>query len=347
MRTVACTAQPASPFRLHRRNHSESQLFDPVTPGDRFAAEHRDTTWKPYYDMPVSPAGLRSPRSYLYVPANHWDRLDGALARGADALILDLEDAVPVAEKDEARDTVARWLRPDHAPTCELWLRINSTSPEADIGAAVGRGVRGVVVPKAEPILLADVDRLLTARERDLGQERGSLLVLALIETAAGLLSALDLARAPRVAHLGIGEADLAAQLRLHPSEERGELSSLRLQLVVASAAVGIAAPVAPTSTDFRDLETLRRSTEALKRLGFGSRTAIHPAQIPVINEVFSPSMEEVEKARQLVRAYEEAERRGAGAFTDDDGRMVDAAVVRSARDVLALASRSGPPRWC
>jgi len=118
-------------------------------------------------------------------------------------------------------------------------------------------------------------------------------------------------------------------------------MAPLRLQLVVASAAAGIAAPVGPTSTDFRDLDALRASTRALLRLGFRGRTAIHPAQVPVINEVFSPSPEEIEAARRLVTAYEDAERQGRGVLTDDHGRMVDVAVVRSARDVLARAERS------
>lgn len=125
----------------------------------------------------------------------------------------------------------------------------------------------------------------------------------------------------------------------MRPSDSREELAPLRLQVVLASAAAGIGAPVGPTSTDFRDLLALRASTEALLRAGFRARTAIHPAQIPVINEVFSPSPEEVAQARRLVEAFEQSP---AGAMTDADGRMADVAVVRSARELLSRAGSAG-----
>ena len=275
------------------------------------------------------------------MPGDRPDRIDGATGRGADALILDLEDAVPVARKELARETVARWLGEQRSGTAELWVRINPGSADADIAACATARVTGLVAPKAEEGLLAEVDELLAAREAMLGLPRRQFAVLALIETAAGLLSAPEVAAAGRVVRVGLGEVDLAAELGLAPSESRAELTPLRLQLVVASAAAGIAAPVGPTSTDFRDLDALRTSTGALFRLGFRGRTAIHPAQVPVINDVFSPGAEQVEAARRLVAAYEDAERRGTGVITDDRGRMVDVAVVRSARDVLARAERS------
>lgn len=279
-----------------------------------------------------------SARSYLYVPADRPDRLNGALGRAADALILDLEDSVAPDAKPAARATLGAWLAEVGPAPCKLWVRINSVVPELDIAVAVTPAVSGVVVPKAGSDVLAEVDGLLTAREQELGLRYGAVRVLALIETAAGLLSAYDIARAPRVHYLGLGEADLAAELRLHPTHDRAELTSLRLQLVVASAAAGIRRPVAPTSTDFRDLESWRRSTESLLRLGFGGRTAVHPAQIPIINEVFTPSAEELEQARRLIAAYDAAQRKGVGVLTDDDGRVVDVAVVRSAWEILSRA---------
>ena len=287
----------------------------------------------------LDPAGATAARSYLYVPGDRPGRLAGALARGADALIADLEDSVARAAKDRARDTVACWLTglPAGGPPGQVWIRVNADLAAADIGI-VSAAVTGVVVPKAEPALLAEVDELLARRERDTGLDRGRLRVLPLIETAAGLLQATAVAAAPRVARLGIGEADLAAELGLRPGPDREELAPIRLQVVIVSAAAGLAAPVAPTSTDFRDLTALRSSTQALLRLGFRARTAIHPAQLPVINEVFTPSADEVGRARRLVAALEAAERDGAGVTVDEDGAMVDVAVARSAREVLARA---------
>ena len=291
---------------------------------------------------------LSAARSYLYVPADRPDRLAKARNRGADAVIVDLEDAVARAAKDVARETARRWLaeqRPDGEqadwPGGQLWLRINPDLADADIGA-VSAAVTGVVVPKADPGLLAAVDELLARREQALGLDRGRLLVQPLIETAAGLLEVTAIAGAPRVARLGIGEADLAAELGLRPGPAREELAPIRLQVVIASAARGIAAPAGATTTDFRDLDALRASSEALLRLGFRARTAIHPAQLAVINEVFTPSAEEIGRARRLVAAMETAERDGTGVILAEDGTMVDVAVARTAREVLARAGSSG-----
>lgn len=277
-------------------------------------------------------------RSYLYVPGDREDRLDGAAARGADALILDLEDSVSEQNKALARKLVAGWLAGNTGVASRVWVRITSAAPAEDI-AALTRPVAGVMVPKAEPELLRAVDELLTAREHELQLPRGGIAIIALIETARGLLSAPELAALPRVARLAIGRADLSAELGLRLEPEDPGFDSLLLQLVVASAAAGIASPMAPTSTDFRDPAALRESTERFLRLGFRGRSAIHPAQIAVINEVFTPGAAEVERAEKLVAAFEESERSGSGVTVDDRGRMVDVAVVRSAREVLSRAS--------
>jgi citrate lyase subunit beta / citryl-CoA lyase len=258
---------------------------------------------------------------------------------------LDLEDSVPVAGKDRARQLLAGWLAGQRDPGCQLWVRINPATAAADITATVTPAVTGVVVPKADPALLAGIGGLLAARERAAGVPAGRFGVLPVIETARGLQAVTAVAQAPRVVRLGLGEADLAADLGLQLSRDRAELLPLRMQVVVASAAAGTAAPVAPTSTDFRDLAALRGSTRALLALGFRARTAIHPAQLPVINEVFTPSAAEIARAGRLVAAFEAAERAGAGVFTDEDGAMVDVAVVRAAREVLARAGLSGPER--
>jgi citrate lyase subunit beta/citryl-CoA lyase len=273
------------------------------------------------------------------VPGDQKDRLDGASARGADALILDLEDSVSAQNKGPARDLVTGWLAENATSIGQVWVRI--ASPAEDIAVLTGR-VAGVMVPKAEPELLAAVGELLSAREEELRVARGTFAIIALIETARGLLDSAALAGAPRVARLAIGRADLAAELGLRLEAEDPAFDSLLLQLVVASAAAGIAPPMAPTSTDFRDLDALRESTERLLRLGFRGRSAIHPAQLATINRVFTPSDAEVQRAGRLVAAFEESERAGSGVTTDEDGRMVDVAVVRSARDVLARAGAHG-----
>jgi citrate lyase subunit beta / citryl-CoA lyase len=283
-------------------------------------------------ELPL-PGGTSS-RSYLYVPADREDRLSRAAARGADALILDLEDSVPAAGKDQARQLLAGWLARQRDTDCELWVRINPPTAAEDITAIAGTLVTGVAVPKAEPALLA---------ESAMGVAPGRFGVLPIVETARGLQSVADVAASPRVVRLGLGEADLAADLGVQLSPHRAELLPVRLQVVVAAAAAGIGAPIGPVSTDFRDLDGLRESTRALLALGFRARSAIHPAQLPVINAVFTPSEAEIARAGQLVGAFEAAKRAGAGVFTHVDGTMVDVAVVRSAREILARAGMARP----
>lgn len=290
----------------------------------------------------IGAAQTSSPRSYLYVPGDRVDHLAKALDRGADAIILDLEDAVVAANKSMARETASHWLADQTTQLPSIWVRITAEAPEDDI-AAISGPIAGVMVPRAEAPTLAEVDRLLSAREDALGLSAGEIRIIPLIETARGLLGAIELAGAPRTLRLAIGRADLAGELGLSIDAEGVEFRSLLLQLVIASSAAGIAAPVAPTSTDFRDLDALRESTAALMALGFRGRTAVHPSQIPVINGVFTPSLEEVQRAQRLVAAFEDAAKNGSGVTIDEKGRMVDAAVVRSARDVLARARMESP----
>ena len=264
-----------------------------------------------------------SARSYLYVPGDRPDRFAKAAASGADAVILDLEDAVPMARKHEARAAVAAWLR-DRAGSNgpQLWVRVNAGELAAEDVRAVAGHAHGLSAPKATA---AALDRL----EVDIP-------VIALIETPEALLDVRTIAGHPLVVRLAIGEADLGAELGASSEEA---FIALRMQVVVASAAAGIDRPVGPVSTDFRNLDALRAGTDRLRGLGFGARAAIHPAQVAPINEAFTPGAEEVERARSLLARFDAA---GGGVLTDDHGRMVDEAVVRSARDVLARAGGFG-----
>lgn len=277
------------------------------------------------------------PRSYLYVPADQADRLAKASGYGADALILDLEDSVHHTRKALARGVVTDWLTHDPAAQPTVWIRINPSELSADVDA-IAQPVAGVILPKAEPDRLAELDRILLAREQALALAPGSLHVIGLIETARGLISATEIAGHHRTERLAIGRADLAGELGLSVDPDGPEFRSLMLQLVVASSAAGLGAPIAPTSTDFRDLEALRETTATMDALGFRGRTAIHPAQIPVINAVFTPTVEEVAQAQQLIDSFTRTQEEGAAVMVDSGGRMVDAAVIRTATAVLQRA---------
>jgi citrate lyase subunit beta/citryl-CoA lyase len=280
-------------------------------------------------------------RSYLFAPGDQARKLQHALESGADAIIADLEDAVAPSAKANARHMVANWLSRLDGDQPQLWVRVNG-SPRLlveDVHAVVGPAVTGICLPKTHaPEQLGSLGELLGVAERQAGLTQGALKVVPLVESAAGLLSARAIAEQPRVWQLGLGELDLCAEIGLQPSADERELLSIRVQVVLASAAAGLAAPIGPVSTDFRDLDLLRHSTDALRRLGFGSRWAIHPAQVPVINQIFTPSADQVEAARRLVEHYDGALDQGVGVCVDEDGRMVDEAVVRMARRVLARA---------
>jgi citrate lyase subunit beta / citryl-CoA lyase len=177
--------------------------------------------------------------------------------------------------------------------------------------------------------------------ERQANLAEGALRIVPLLESAAGILSARAIAEQPRVWQLGLGELDLCAEVGIEPSADERELLSIRMQVVLASAAAELAPPIGPVSTDFRDLDALQLSTAGLRRLGFASRWAIHPAQVPVINQAFLPTPEQLEAAGRLVERYDGALDQGVGVCVDEDGQMVDEAVVRAARRILARARRA------
>ncbi len=299
-------------------------------------------------------------RSFLYVPANQPAKLAKAMTSGADAIICDLEDAVAASQKSDARSHLCAFLSatreaeagsssppPAPQPCPNIWVRINDGAMGLDDIAAVirsaGLALAGVVVPKAQRLdALAALDQSMSVAEMEAGLPDRAVSICALLETAAGILDARQIASAPRVVCLAIGEADLGAELgtELTVGYEHEHLLARQL-LVLASAAAGLHAPVGPVSTDFRDLDAFRASTVALKRTGFRSRPAIHPAQVAIINEVFTPTSAEIGSAQRIVELFDASAARGDGVCLDDAGRMVDEAVVRHARATLSAASSS------
>jgi citrate lyase subunit beta/citryl-CoA lyase len=270
-------------------------------------------------------------RSYLYVPGNDARRIEKAFASEADAVILDLEDAIAPSRKEDARKTVADMLRSKQEKP--VFVRINapgSALAEEDIEAVVGLSLSGLRLPKAES---PEAVRRVAERLENLGCEAG---IQCLIESALGLELAFEIARAhEKVVGMSLGEADLAADLGV-----RGDAGLLyaRSRVVAATRGAGLPSPVQSVYTNVRDKDGLRRSTEEGKNMGFVGRSAIHPAQIEVINEVFTPTEEEVAEAKELLSRLEESAGTGTGAFALEDGRFVDEAVVGSARLTLALA---------
>ncbi|MEV0068373.1 MULTISPECIES: CoA ester lyase [unclassified Amycolatopsis] len=276
------------------------------------------------------------PRSFLYVPASRPSLFAKASTGAADAVILDLEDAVPVAEKSAARGAVAAWLGRDRqAPGAEAgaqtWVRVDADRLADDLEAVVRPGLDGIVLAKCSPKSMSELAARLDGAEAE--QDLPPVPVVGLVEDAASVLALGELAAHPRLTTLGLGEVDLLAALRIARTTATADaITQLRLQVVLHCAAAGLAAPVAPTSVDFRDLDAFRRTTRELADLGFRSRTAIHPAQVPVIHEVLAPTAEAVAAARDVLDRFSAAQ---GGVTLDAAGRLIDAAVIRSARETL------------
>jgi citrate lyase subunit beta/citryl-CoA lyase len=265
------------------------------------------------------------------------------LGRGADALIVDLEDAVAPASKDAARIVVAEWLSSLPAAAdnpVQVWIRINSGEMgHTDVRAVLSPAVTGVVAAKTESAEeLVALHAVLTAMEDKLELPPGSIGVVPLLESANAVLNALSIAKAPRVQRLQVGEADLRADIGVELGADGRELLYVRSQVVLISAAAGIDPPVGPVDTNFRDTEALAESTRAVKRMGYVGRACIHPAQAAIVNEVFTPTADEVAAAKDLIARFDAAMAAGDGVCLDAQGRMVDEAVVRQARRTLSLA---------
>ena len=276
-------------------------------------------------------------RSFLYVPGDRPSMLAKAPSRGADVLIIDLEDSVAPSAKEEARRIIVDAIPEMEAAGAELAVRVNSEpeEQEADLAALTDAGIKTLVVPKAT----SEAIEVLTQECRGVGLS-SSLRLVALIESGRGLWEALSIAEHPQVVGLAIGEQDLAADLGLEHGADPMLWHPARSRLVWASAAAGLRGPSGPVWTDIGDLDGLRGSTRLLRKCGYSSRPAVHPAQVPVINEVFTPSEEELETARQLVDDYQQAREEGRGAIRNSQGRMIDEAVIRRARRLLYYRGR-------
>lgn len=279
---------------------------------------------------------MRSPRSWLFVPGDQERKIEKAAEGHADAVVLDLEDGVAPARKALATNLVAEFLAAQDEQRQRYWVRIDPTADLPLYDPVVLPGLGGIVVAKADDGVLDTVDRWLSRCERAQGLASRTVVTMPLVETAAGLDQLLSSARPPlRGRFLSFGEVDLCADLGLRPGSDERELQTARTLLVMKAAAWRLDAPVGPASTEFSDLEVFAASTRRLRRLGYGSRAAIHPAQIDVIHEVFTPSEEELALARRTVAAAEAALAEGKAITLLPGVGMIDEAVVRRARRVL------------
>lgn len=276
-------------------------------------------------------------RSLLYVPAHVQRFVDKAHERGADCIQLDLEDSVPAAEKEQARGCIGRAAPLARRGGADVLVRINRPLALAvrDIEAAVGPDVDGFVLPKvesAEHVRLLDEHISEVESERGLAVGRSRLVVL--IESAAGWLNAASIARASaRIVGLNLGSEDFALDCGFEPSAET--LLMPKQHLVMAARAAGVLPlGLVGSMTDFGDEAAFRANVRRSRDFGFTGASCIHPAQVPVLNQLFAPTADEIALATRTIAALEEGEREGRGAVALD-GRMIDAPVAQRARRVL------------
>ena len=273
---------------------------------------------------------LDTARSFLFAPGNDPRKLTRAFESHADAVVCDLEDAVPEAEKEAARAlTVDLLAGADGATTLRL-ARVNSAGTPwiaDDVAALAAIELDAVVLPKATPVAVSAVTAL-------------GVPVIAIAETATGLRHAYDLAAAPSVVALLLGAVDLSLDLGLEPRDDGLEILFARSSLVVDSTAAGLRGPIDRVWTALDDEEGLVADCAFGRSLGYRGKACIHPGQVVAVNEAYSPSPAELERARRVVAAYEAAATGGRGAVRHD-GEMIDLPVVERARQLLADTTRS------
>ncbi|WP_159516371.1 CoA ester lyase [Acinetobacter sp. 18QD2AZ41W] len=264
----------------------------------------------------------KSARSYLFVPANRVERFEKALSTSADAIIVDLEDAVPVDLKISARETLKYWLM-EH-PHKNVMIRINSKNSEwfaDDIQLAKFSNVEAIVLPKAESV--ADIDAVTAIRAMD---------IFALIETPLGFANIRQISQAKSVKALMFGSIDFQLEMNMQGGYE--ELLSFRNEFVLASKLAGIESPIDGVTVDFTDEALVEKETLQAKNLGFAGKLCIHPKQVDIVNTAFSPTDVEIEWAQRVLDAINQAQ----GQAISLDGKMIDLPVILRAQKILKQA---------
>ena len=296
----------------------------------------------PSIDTPIA-------RSWLYVPGHKERMIEKSFGLPADAIIYDLEDAVPLAEKQAARDTLARMLGAvPPTGSVQRYVRLNHPSRaglfEADMACAAGLGLAGIAVPKIEaPAEVEHVVQALEQAEAAAGVASGSTRIMLLIESPLGLLNAYPIARSSdRITAVCLGAEDFSAGLGLPLAKtaEAKELLYARSALAVAAVAAGVQ-PIDMIWTGLDDLEGLAAEARQARRLGFTGKAAIHPAQLDPINDAFSPTQDEVAYAREVMEAFDAAVAQGTGAI-NYRGAFLEEPVIARARAAIELAERLG-----
>jgi citrate lyase subunit beta / citryl-CoA lyase len=272
-----------------------------------------------------------SRRSLLFVPAAEPRKLERAAEARADAVVLDLEDSVAPEQKSEARRLVAETLRSGRFGDRDVVVRVNAPGTaefEADLETVIEAGGRRIMLPKCE-------------RPEPIRMVPNDVAILALVETPGGIANALAIAAAtPALEALCFGPADFAFEMGLRETDaSRGILYHARCMLVIAAKASSVA-PIDSVHLAVKDEKAFREDAELGLRLGFEGKLCIHPRQVEIVNEVYTPTVDEIDHAKRILEAAEQARAEGRGVFTLD-GKMIDAPAIAAARRIIERTRRS------
>ena len=274
------------------------------------------------------------PRSALYMPGINQKAMDKALNLDCDAVVLDLEDAVEVSKKEDSRQLVIRQIENnDYGPRVVV-VRVNDLGTkwgEQDVAAVANLPIQAILVPKVSEI--RDISRMVDLLNR-LGSE---LPIWIMVETPLAIINIDELARQPRVTALVMGTSDLVVDLCAEHLEERQNISYALQRSIIAARAFGKKI-LDGVHLDFRDLDSLRNVCRLGKSMGFDGKTLIHPDQIPVANDAFSPSEAELDKAKRVIDAWRSAQTKGSG-VVEVDGTLVESLHVEEAKRLISFFS--------
>ncbi len=288
-------------------------------------------------------------RTLLYIPGNKEDWIIKSPKYSSDALILDLEDSVPIDEKPVAREIISRLIGELSAQGETIFVRVNSISSrmtELDLSKIVQEGLYAISLPMVEgPKDIEILDKLLSIEEENKGLPVGSILIDPGLETAYALLSAYDVAKVSRrVAHMGAGGGrggDIARAVGYKWTPEGLETLFLRSKVLLDSKAAGISFPVTGLWQDIEDIDGLKRFAIQSREIGYTGMAVIHPSHVPVVNEIFSPSQDEIKECQGLIKAMDEVRKPGWAAVSYIEV-MVDIAHEKTAIETLKLARELG-----
>ncbi|HJC04225.1 MAG TPA: citrate (pro-3S)-lyase subunit beta [Candidatus Ligilactobacillus avistercoris] len=283
-------------------------------------------------------------RTMMFVPGNNAGMVRDAGIYGADSIMFDLEDSVSLAEKDAARILVYEALKTQDYGDAELVVRVNGIDTEffkADVYAMVKAGVDVIRLPKVESgKMMTDLVATVEEAEKHFGRKVGSTQVMAAIESARGVMKALEIAESTdRMMGMALSAEDYTTDMKTHRYPDGAELEFARNMIIHAARAAGIAA-FDTVFTNMNDIAGFKRETEHIHELGFDGKSLINPRQIDMVNKVYEPTRAEVEDALDVEAAIKEAHAKGSGVISMN-GQMVDRPVVLRAQRVLRLARAS------